>query len=286
MIEPASHAPTQSVDVCPLCHSPLHTTVRREPPYELRRCAACGLGYVTPRRTADGLAAMYADDLYWHSPSPRTHGYRDYRAEGACRRRAFARRLGRVLEPGPCTGRALDVGCAAGFGMAALSERGYDVRGVEISAPIAAHARDTLGFGDAVFVGALEAAPFAPASFDLICMWDVIERVPDPAALLRGARELLAPDGRLVIETPDADSLLARRLGRRWRHFKPAEQILHFTPSTVRRLLTRAGFAVERLTHRHAGVYVPVAARPGLYVNLRDEMIVVARAADAARPIR
>ena len=301
--EPLSDAPTEPVSACPLCHSPLHTTLFREPPYEVRRCAACGLGYVTPRRSPQALAAMYGDDTYWHSPSPKTHGYADYRAERPRYLRTFAKRLDWALQDGPSGGRALDVGAAAGFCMAVLSERGFDVSGVEVSPVIASYAQHELGFGDRVFVGLLQDAPLAPHSFDLICMWDVVEHVPDPVGLLRRARELLAPGGRLVIETQDIDSAFARALGRRWHHFKHAEHIYHFTPATLERLLRETGFGIERLTHRYGGKFVSsgfIAERAGrlhpllsralaplarhsadtdLYLNFMDEMIVVARAA-------
>ena len=251
--QPVSDAPTQTVDVCPLCHSPLHNTLFREPPYELRRCAACGLGYVTPRRSPAALAAMYGADTYWRSTSPKTHGYADYRAEQDRYLRTFRQRLDHALAHGPAGGRALDVGSAAGFCMAALAERGFDVQGVEVSPVIAAYAQQELGFGERVFVGFLDDAPLPEHAYDLICMWDVIEHVPDPVGLLRRARTLLAPGGRLVIETQDLDSRFARLLGRRWHHFKHAEHIYHFNPSSLERLLRDSGFALERLNNGHAG---------------------------------
>jgi SAM-dependent methyltransferase len=300
--EPLSDAPTEDVSACPLCHSPLHSTLFREPPYEVRRCGACGLAYVTPRRSARALAAMYGDDTYWRSPSPKTHGYADYRSEQPRYLRTFRKRLDYALKYGPAGGRALDVGSAAGFCMAVLRERGFDVHGVEVSPVIASYAQNELGFGDRVFVGFLQDAPLPLHSFDLICMWDVVEHVPDPVALLRRARELLAPGGRLIIETQDIDSRFARTLGPRWHHFKHAEHIYHFNPSTIQRLLGEAGFELERLSHRYGGKYVstsfiaeragrlhpalsaalaPLAKRTSdtdLYLNFMDEMIVVAQA--------
>ncbi len=289
----------QSVERCPLCGSDEYRTAFTEGPYSVRRCRRCGLGFTSPRLEAQELAAMYGDDSYWRSGSPKTLGYHDYRADEPLYLETFRRRLGFALAGGPRGGRALDVGCAAGFCMAVLRERGFDVSGVEVSPTIAAHARDRFGF-DTVHVGTLQEAPFAEGSFDLITMWDVIEHVPDARALLSRARELLAPGGLLIVETQDIDSAFARALGPRWHHYKHAEHIYHHTPSTVRRLLADAGFHTERLTHRFAGKYVsfhfiaeragrihpllsralrPLAALQGanLYLNFMDEMIVLAR---------
>ncbi len=60
---------------------------------------------------------------------------------------------------GPAPVPALDVGCAAGFCMQVLRERGFEAHGVEISETIARHAIDHFGF-DTVHVGTLEGAPF------------------------------------------------------------------------------------------------------------------------------
>jgi SAM-dependent methyltransferase len=293
----AIEEPLVAVERCPLCGGTA-TAAFTEPPYTVKRCDVCGLGFVSPRRTEEGLRALYDDD-YWRSPSPKTHGYHDYRADQPLYLHTFRRRLDYALRDGPRSGRALDVGCAAGFCMAVLRERGFETHGVEVSRQIAAHAIEVLGF-DTVHLGGIETAPYAEASFDLITMWDVVEHVPDPRALLTRSRELIAPGGRLVIETQDIDSAFARALGPRWHHYKHAEHIYHFTPPTIRALLRDAGFEVERLTHRHGGKYVSlhfIAERAGrvhpalsralaplgrlesanVYLNFMDEMIVVAR---------
>ena len=282
-----------------LCGSEQFRTQFEEPPYAVRRCSACGLGWVSPRLDVAGLQGIYKSDSYWRSPSPKTQGYGDYRSDEQLYLDTFRNRLRFVLRDGPRSGRALDVGCAAGFCMAAMRELGFETHGLEISEAIGSHAREHFGF-DTVHIGTLEASPYPDSSFDLITMWDVVEHVPEPVALLRRARELVRPDGLLVIETQDIDSRFAQTLGPRWHHYKHAEHIYHFNPSTVRTLLAQAGFRVTKLTHRLGGKYVSLqfiaerAARlhPSLtkvllplarfeharvYLNFMDEMIVLAR---------
>jgi len=288
-----------AITECPMCGGDRSTVAFEEPPHTVRRCDSCGMGWVTPRLDESELAAMYVDDSYWRSASPKTHGYHDYRADEPLYLETFRRRLDHVLRDGPRSGRALDVGCAAGFCLQALRERGFEAHGVEVSATIARHASERLGF-DTVHVGTLEGAPFANGAFDLIMLWDVVEHVVDPRALLVKVRELLAPDGLLVLETQNIDSAFARLLGRRWQHYKHAEHIYHFTPATIRTLLGSAGFTVQALTPRFGGKYVSfqfIAERAGrlhpalsaalaplrrfesarVYLNFMDEMIVTAR---------
>ncbi len=146
---------------------------------------------------------------------------------------------------------------------------------------------------------AAAAMNYQPASFDLITLWDVIEHVPNPQAVLQKIRELLAPHGKLLLETQNVASRWARLLGPRWHHYKHHEHLYHFSPATITRLLGDCGFAVQRIGSAYAGKYVSfgfLAERAGrlgripgllakplsllrganLYVNPHDEIIVVA----------
>ena len=134
----------------------------------------------------------------------------------------------------------------------------------------------------------------------MICFWDVIEHVANPQELLHQCRQLLKPDGVLLLETQNVDSLWARLTGRKWQHFKHEEHIYHFTPETIVRILEDCGFAIAHETARFGGKFVscafiaerawrlhplmgvlfkPLAVGGGFnfYLNLRDELIVAAR---------
>jgi SAM-dependent methyltransferase len=289
--------PTVDVGTCALCGSSNFAVAFEEAPYSVRRCAVCTLVWVSPRRTAQGLRDLYGED-YWRSDSPKTVGYGDYRQDEDLYLRTFRRRMKFVLRHGPRGGKALDVGAAAGYFMKVLDENGFEPAGVELSAEIASHIREHFGFD--VHVGTLETAPFSPASFDLITMWDVVEHLPDPVAVLTAARTLLKPSGALVIETQNVDSAFARLLGRRWHHYKHAEHLYHFNRRTIADLLRETGFRIEVLTPRFGGKYVSfdfVAERAGrihpsvsnvlqrfaegrsegAYINVLDEMVLLAR---------
>lgn len=296
------------VQNCQLCGSVNGAEMFAEPPYRVIRCPECSLVYVTPRHNDDALHKLYGED-YWNSDTPKTRGYASYAAEEPLYLKTFRRRLGLVnkhVKAGPL--RVLDVGCAAGFFLRVMQDEGHDVRGVEVSADIAAHAIDHLG-SDRVHVGFLEdLAPdregFEEHSFDLITLWDVVEHVPDPQALLRQLHRLLRPTGALILETQNVDSKFAGLLGRRWQHFKHEEHLYHFNPTTIRRLLADSGYQVVRNTPNYGGKYVsfgfiaeranrlsPIAGllckpfnllkKASIYLNLRDEMIVVARPTSA-----
>ncbi len=269
-----------------------------EAPFRVVECARCGLVYVNPRLPPERLHAMYQHD-YWTSDRASEFGYSAYLAEAPLYLRTYRLRSRHVRRHCPAPGRVLDVGCAAGFFLAVMKEQGWRTTGVELSEPMVEHARSRLDLPD-VRVGDLLGVDLPPASFDLITMWDVIEHLEDPPAHLSAARRLLAPGGRLLLETQNVDSAFARLLGRRWQHYKHEEHLYHFDPRSLRRLLETTGWEPIDRTARYSGKYVsidfmverlrrlhpvlstlasPLRAVGGLslYVNLRDEMIVVAR---------
>ncbi len=290
------------IDRCQLCGGSDRDVRFQDGPFRVVECRGCGLVYVTPRLQGEALLAVY-DEGYWKSSNPKQRGYADYAREAALYLKTFEKRMALVARHLPAKARILDVGCAAGYFLRVAQRRGHDVHGVEMSAAIAGEAQKALG-ADRVHVGTLDEAiaqkGHAPASFDLVTLWDVIEHVPDPQAMLRTVRGLIKPGGKLLLETQNVASRWARRLGSRWHHFKHDEHLYHFTPATIRRLLADCGFETLELGSAYAGKYVsfgflaeragrlgrlagllasPLALLRGLnlYVNPHDEMIVVAK---------
>ena len=282
---------------CLLCGTDDYATRFSDPPFRIVRCAECGLVYTLPRLPTARLVEMY-QDAYWRSPKARSFGYTDYLRERDRYLRTFRLRSKVIDRYKPASGRVLDVGCAAGFFLKVMEEKGWETTGVDISAPMAAFARQELNLN--VFSGTLEQQQFEEQSFDVITLWDVIEHLDDARAVLASARRLLKHDGILVLETQNVESMFARFMGRRWHHYKYEEHLWHFSPKTLSSLLALEQFEVVEMSSRWAGKYVsvnfalersarihsvlPHLLRPlrclgnlSTYVNPLDEMIVVAR---------
>jgi len=298
-------ADAAAVTRCQLCGSERRTRKFAEPPFEVVTCSDCGLVYVTPRLLGQALLDIY-DAGYWKSDNPKLRGYSDYAREAQLYLKTFGKRMALVARHVPARARVLDVGCAAGYFLRVMRDHGHDVHGVEVSPAIAKEAVAALG-ADRVHTGTLEEAIAAkghqPQSFDLVTLWDVIEHVPDPQTVLRQLHKLVKPGGRLLLETQNVASRWARLLGPRWHHYKHHEHLYHFTPATITRLLGDCGFRTLEIGAGYAGKYVSfgfLAERAGrlgrlpgllakplgllgfcnLYVNPRDEIIVVAAPAD------
>jgi SAM-dependent methyltransferase len=97
-------------------------------------------------------------------------------------------------------GRVLDLGCGSGYGTASLANDHRFVVGLDRILPDRASRA-----GAGRFVRArLEGMPFAPASFELIVSFQVIEHLEDPSDYLDAIARLLAPGGAALITTPNS----------------------------------------------------------------------------------
>jgi 2-polyprenyl-3-methyl-5-hydroxy-6-metoxy-1,4-benzoquinol methylase len=284
---------------CGLCGSDEYETRFQEGPFSVVTCRECGVTFVTPRLKDASLIDEVYNEGYWRSQAAKDHGYTDYCADAPLYLKTYRRRLSIVKRHFDRPGRVLDVGCAAGYFLDVMRGEGWEVTGLEPSEAIRSQAVERLG-EERVLGGVLGDTELAEGSFDLVTLWDVIEHIPDPRAALREARRLIAPGGKLLVETQNVASPAARILGRRWQHYKHAEHIYHFNRATLTRLLEEAGF--ETLENRPwlGGKYVSmefIAERAGrlhpilswilsplrllrstaIYINIFDEMIVVAR---------
>lgn len=78
--------------------------------------------------------------------------------------------------------------------------------------------------------------------YDAITLWDVVEHIPDPEKGLRVIRERLRPAAWLFLSTPDAGSLSARLLGKRWHYIDPVQHLLLFNRRNLKDMLSHVGF--------------------------------------------
>jgi SAM-dependent methyltransferase len=206
-------------------------------PFILRRCNACGVLFNSPRLDDADLAALYGRNYYFFN---RTDAY-------AMRRTVpMYQRTVALIAPSIPVKRSLDIGCGRGYFPALLSAIGWQAAGVELSSDATAYARNHLNLD--LFTGSIEqyAQTHHEQRWPLITAIDVIEHVPDPASFLASAASVLAPGGRLIIDTPNADSHNIAVLGSEWQGFNPFHIYL-FTPASLSTAAQRAGLTVDRI---------------------------------------
>jgi len=248
---------------CPLCRRGAGTVesaktrlLNLREPYAICRCEACGFLFLNPRPTVAELSEMYTSDPYYAE---------DNATRGAARRRFYHARMERLERWRPGRGDMLGIGCLeGGYALEVARARGWRVAAVEFSPILANHARTALGI-DVKVSNAWDLSPFLGSRFNVIVSQS-LEHVPDPRDTLAQCRDLLAPNGLLMLEVPNQfHSLIdllklavVRIVGDgafHWFHRDLTFEFhtLSFTPETLRELLAREGFEVLALrTHLRA----------------------------------
>ncbi|HXY41818.1 MAG TPA: class I SAM-dependent methyltransferase [Vicinamibacteria bacterium] len=140
--------------------------------------------------------------------------------------------------------RILDYGCGSGYGAARLAEAAQQVCGVDVDEEAVAHARLNFGKPNLRFerVGAAERLPYADRAFDTVLSFQVFEHVSDTVHYLSEVRRVLAPQGILLLITPDRRRRLLP-LQKPWNRWHVRE----YDPRTLQRTLSPFFRQVEML---------------------------------------
>jgi 2-polyprenyl-6-hydroxyphenyl methylase/3-demethylubiquinone-9 3-methyltransferase len=106
----------------------------------------------------------------------------------------------------PAAGKTLiDVGCGGGILAEAMAQRGATVTGIDMGeAPLNVARIHQLESGvevDYILSTAEQMAEQRPAGFDLVCCLEMLEHVPDPAAVVQACADLCRPGGHLYFST-------------------------------------------------------------------------------------
>lgn len=213
--------------------------------FEVRECVRCGLMRLEPQPDPQELAKYYPAE-YWYGPRKDTvsrleEGYRRFVL------RDHVEFILRGLRNSDAKGPVLDVGCGGGLLLGMLRERGLEVLGLDSShtASEAACAHH----GVRVICGDLTTAPIEKASYAVVTMFHVVEHLADAAAYLEAARELLMPDGRLIVQVPNASSWQFLLFGPRWNGIDVPRHLVDYRQRDLERLLERNGFEIVRRKH-------------------------------------
>ena len=208
-------------------------------------CGTCGSWCQHPQITPASLAAWYDSDEYQGSARRPGTAYVDYLADEASRSAEARRRYRRDLAPFlPVTGaRVLEVGCATGSVLAVIREAGHQVVGIDLSRRFAEAARMLYGLD--VRVGDVLEAEWAEGTFDMALLLGTVSNLGDVPGTLSTLRRLLKSGGTLVLNFPNAQSLVARLYGSRFWMFVPSANTF-MTERGCRAALANAGFTVRR----------------------------------------
>jgi SAM-dependent methyltransferase len=139
--------------------------------------------------------------------------------------------------------RVLDWGCNHGYGMAIVRPHAASVSGIDVAPHAVEAARERFGPDGPhveLYDGVRSAYP--DGAFDLITCFQLIEHLPDYEDFFAEVTRVLAPDGTVLITTPNGAHRLNPGMGP-WNEYHVTE----FTPDELRALLEQHFDDVEIL---------------------------------------
>jgi len=237
-----------TVNVCPVCEGKEFGHVRTctdffvsGEQYELCRCRQCGFVFTQDFPVAAEIGSYYASSEYIsHSDTKKgwvNFLYHQVRKYMLVQKARLVCRESRLRQ-----GRLLDIGTGTGYFPATMLSRGWKVEAVEKDPD----AREFAWNAFSMEVREEEALQqFAPASFDVITMWHVLEHIEPLNEWLSRLFELLDEKGTLIIAVPNSASYDAEKYGAYWAAYDVPRHLWHFTPATMQALGARHGFILS-----------------------------------------
>lgn len=235
------------------------------------RCPKCGLLWLDPRPTKDTFSSIYADTYYTHHAQQQKKegileaiihsilmtrkGYQSIKKDKPLLWAGILLgyipffkdlALRRVLYvEGPPSGKLLDIGCGSGWFLQNLQEMGWkNLCGIETDEKAANEAKKS---GLKIIAKPIEESGIAPSSVDIITARHVIEHIDKSTSFLRHCYNALKPNGKLILITPNAESLNHKLFKQYWRELDVPRHFFIFSAPVLKKIAEDAGFHIERI---------------------------------------
>ncbi len=230
--------------------------------FPVYRCPKCQLTYLCPRPDVSELKTIYPADYY-------TYNFSSNAQEANAAKKSFMNAILISLDKHSCRKRILpfikkdlsvplrilDIGCGDGTQLNEMKNffPGSETHGIDIHS----EAIETAGkSGHNVYCGRFEDMDFPSGYFDLVYSLHVIEHVERPDLFMEKCLNLLSPDGIVLIETPNTDSLDYYMLKKRhWGGYHAPRHWYLFNIQTFRHLAKRLHAEIIAFGNYNTGVF-------------------------------
>jgi 2-polyprenyl-3-methyl-5-hydroxy-6-metoxy-1,4-benzoquinol methylase len=232
---------------CPVCGStainPLltvkdHSVSKEE--FVIWQCSNCSLRFTQDVPDEASIGRYYQSaDYISHSNTDRGLLNKLYQR---VRRYTLKQKASLIRQHTTSKGSLLDIGAGIGAFANHMEKQGWRVTGIEPDEGARLQAKKLFD----IELQPTAALPQLPAgSFDAITLWHVLEHVQSLHEYVEQLKNLLKPNGRIVIAVPNYSSLDAHLYGNDWAAYDVPRHLYHFTPKAMHVLMQEHGLKIN-----------------------------------------
>lgn len=144
----------------------------------------------------------------------------------------------------------LDIGCGTGDFLKFCQQNNWSVTGIEPNKQAQDLALKKLKIGEnkILIYDRIEILIQKPnEKFDIISMWHVLEHVPNLEAYISFLKQLLKPNGTLIIAVPNYKSYDAAYYGKFWAAYDVPRHLWHFSKSAIEQLFLKSDLQLKKI---------------------------------------
>ena len=228
---------------CTLCgHNEGISLFEWEENYQLIQCDQCEA--VSPSISLEDMASYidetYSTDTYYEKLTREILSQYEYRKKtfGEERYRYVVERLGLS----PSQSKILDLGCGAGYFLSVLKDRNIAHRGLEVTPH-----QVKFCIEQGLNVASADLYEEQDGAYDAIVMFDVLEHLSDPVALLKVVKNKLKDSGFCVAYTPNMHSVGYELMLDKQNTLLPFEHLCFFNQKSFEYLASEVGLGIHTI---------------------------------------
>lgn len=200
--------------------------------YRIVKCNTCSLVYSNPILDAKEIVKLYQRSNYT---------YQDYEDDLIKTYGFYLNKFRYLLPRHP---KMLEIGCGNGFFLRFAKAQGLKVWGVEPGVQTVRKAHQDIR--KKIIIDVFKANQFKPATFDVICLFQVLDHIANPNDFLATCRNILKKNGLVICINHDVSSFSARILG----ESSPIFDIEHtylYSKKTLAAIFKKNGYQVKEV---------------------------------------
>jgi 2-polyprenyl-3-methyl-5-hydroxy-6-metoxy-1,4-benzoquinol methylase len=211
--------------------------------FDVFECPRCTLRFTQNAPTAEKIGVYYeSEDYISHSNTRKGIVNRLYHS---VRHHTLSVKFRQIEKStGLKMGEHLDIGAGTGAFVQYMNEQGWKSQGIE---PDAKARELAIAHHKTRLLPAETFGTLLPESFDAVSMWHVLEHVHDLYPYLHQIKKILKSDGQAFIAVPNYTSFDGMKYGAFWAAYDVPRHLYHFSPASMKWLLSEAGFQLTRM---------------------------------------